>query len=58
MTEAPRVCSAVPIEQAGPAFRSPVCSDVPTLFISVTQDGRTPVSNALEVIGGFSNADT
>ena len=38
----------------GPAFRTPVVSDVPTLFISGTLDGRTPVRNADEVRAGFS----
>ncbi|MEM1116128.1 MAG: alpha/beta fold hydrolase [Bacteroidota bacterium] len=38
----------------GPAFRAPIVSDVPTLFISGTLDGRTPVRNADEVRQGFS----
>ena len=42
------------VPDLGPAFRQPVVSDVPTLFISGTLDGRTPASNADEVRAGFS----
>ncbi|MFP3941614.1 MAG: alpha/beta hydrolase [Thermoanaerobaculia bacterium] len=44
------------VEDLGTEFREPVTSDVPTLFISGSLDGRTPVSNALEVMKGFSEA--
>ncbi len=40
----------------GDGFRAPVTSDVPALFVSGTMDGRTPVSNAREVMQGFRNA--
>lgn len=43
----------VPGLDLGPGFRAPIRSEVPTLFISGTLDGVTPVSNALEVAGGF-----
>lgn len=36
-------------------FRAPVHSEIPALFISGTLDGRTPESNAEEVLGGFPN---
>jgi pimeloyl-ACP methyl ester carboxylesterase len=40
----------------GETFRAPVTSEVPTLFVSGTMDGRTPVSNAREVMQGFRRA--
>jgi len=39
----------------GDAFRAPLHSDVPALLISGTLDGRTPPSNAEEVLKGFPN---
>jgi pimeloyl-ACP methyl ester carboxylesterase len=41
----------------GPAYRAPIRSEVPVLFISGTLDGRTPVSNAEEVRRGFPNSE-
>jgi pimeloyl-ACP methyl ester carboxylesterase len=41
----------------GPSYRSPLRSDVPTLFVSGTLDGRTPISNAEEVRAGFSHSN-
>lgn len=38
----------------GPAFRAPITSDVPTLFISGTLDGRTAPANAEAARTGFS----
>jgi len=49
----PDVCAAWGAPDLGPEFRAPVHADVPTLFISGTLDGRTPVSNAEEVRAGF-----
>ncbi|WP_420455034.1 alpha/beta fold hydrolase [Rubrivirga sp.] len=46
---------ALGVPDLGPAFRAPVASDVPVLFISGTLDGRTPVANADEVSAGFSD---
>lgn len=40
----------------GDGFRAPITSEVPALFVSGTMDGRTPVSNAREVMQGFRNA--
>jgi pimeloyl-ACP methyl ester carboxylesterase len=37
------------------AFRAPIISDVPVLFVAGDLDGRTPISNAVEVAAGFSN---
>lgn len=54
----PDICETVyelvPGLDLGAGFREPVESDVPTLFISGSLDGVTPVSNALEVAHGFS----
>jgi pimeloyl-ACP methyl ester carboxylesterase len=52
----PGVCSAWGNPDAGPQFRAPVKTNVPTLFISGTLDGRTPPSNAEEVRQGFANS--
>ena len=46
---------ALGIPDLGDAFRGPVRSEMPALFISGTLDGRTPVANADEVLGGFPN---
>lgn len=46
--------AALGVADLGPAFREPVVSSVPTLFISGTLDGRTPVANVDEVAAGFS----
>lgn len=51
----PEVCAALPKIELGAAFRTPIKSSVPVLFISGTLDGRTPVSNAEEVKKGFPN---
>lgn len=47
------VCDAWGNPDLGEAFRAPVKSSVPVLFISGTFDVRTPVSNAEEVRRGF-----
>ncbi len=52
----PDICEAWNIPDLGDAFRAPVTSDVPALFISGTLDGRTPISNAEEYAAGFSRA--
>ena len=39
----------------GEEFRGPLRSDVPALFVSGSLDGRTPPSNAEEVLQGFPN---
>ena len=43
------------VEELADEYRSPVRSDTPTLFCAGTLDGRTPVSNAESVLGGFPN---
>ncbi|MCD9028489.1 alpha/beta hydrolase [Luteimonas sp. BDR2-5] len=39
----------------GGAFRAPLHSDVPALFVSGTLDGRTPPANAQALLPGFSD---
>ena len=52
----PEVCEAWGVPQLDAAFRSPLTSDVPTLFISGTLDVRTPVSNTEEIQKGFASS--
>lgn len=40
----------------GDAFRAPVQSDAPTLFVAGMLDGITPVAQTREIMRGFSNA--
>ena len=49
-------CAHWPVEDVGDAYRSPVASDVPVLFISGSLDIKTPPSNANEVRQGFPNS--
>lgn len=51
----PSACAGWNVPDLGDAFRAPVISDVPTLFISGTLDGRTPPENAEETLRGFKN---
>lgn len=44
------------VPDLGEGFREPIASDVPTLFISGSLDGRTPPANAKDVARGFNNA--
>ncbi|HKY41735.1 MAG TPA: alpha/beta hydrolase [Pyrinomonadaceae bacterium] len=52
----PDICDEWKAPDLGDAFRSPLRSEVPVLFISGTLDARTPVSNAEEYLTGFTNA--
>ncbi len=52
----PGICTAWEVPDLGDAFRAPLVTDVPALFISGTLDGRTPVANAEEVRRGFRNS--
>ncbi len=49
-------CSRWPTEDLGDAYRSPVTSNAPVLFISGSLDIRTPPGNAEEVRQGFPNS--
>jgi len=51
----PDVGDGLGLPDAGEAFRGPLTSDVPTLMHVGTLDGRTPVSNADELLPGFRN---
>jgi pimeloyl-ACP methyl ester carboxylesterase len=51
----PDICEVPGLPRLDEDFRAPLESDIPTLFISGTMDGRTPVENAEEVAAGFSN---
>ncbi len=52
----PEVCQEWKAPDLGDAFRAPVKSKVPVLFLSGTLDARTPVSNAEEYRVGFPNS--
>lgn len=49
----PDIAAAWPAADLGDEFRGPLASDIPTLFISGTLDGRTPPSNVDELLPGF-----
>ena len=51
----PELCGAWGIVELPAAERTVIHSDVPVLFVSGTLDGRTPPSNAQEVLSGFPN---
>lgn len=51
----PELRASFEVKDLGGEYRSPVKSNVPTLFMSGTLDGRTSVSDADEVRRGFSN---
>lgn len=52
----PQAADALGVPDLGSNFRLPVQSDVPTLLISGTLDGRTPPSNAEAVRRGLPNS--
>jgi pimeloyl-ACP methyl ester carboxylesterase len=52
----PRLCAAVGEPDLGDAFRAPLSTPVPTLFVSGTLDSQTPPWQAVEVARGFSRA--
>lgn len=51
----PEVCDGVPVPDLGDDFRRPGKSQVPVLLISGSVDGRTPPTNAEEVLPGLAN---
>jgi len=51
----PGGCEVEGLPRLDDSFRAELKTDIPTLFVSGTLDGRTPVSNAEEVALGFSN---
>ena len=52
----PEVCQYLGLDPLPSEFRSPLKSDVPSMFFSGALDYKTPVSNAQEVAENFSNA--
>ncbi|MGH7566925.1 MAG: alpha/beta hydrolase, partial [Gemmatimonadota bacterium] len=52
----PESCESVDVADLGPDFRSPLESDVPTLFVSGTLDSNTPPWQAEENRKGFPNS--
>lgn len=51
----PDIGDGLDLPDAGEAFRGPLASDLPTLMFAGTLDGRTPISNADELLPGFPN---
>ena len=47
-------CPYWPVEDLGESYRGPLASDVEVLAVSGTLDSRTPPSNAVEALAGFS----
>ena len=54
----PFVGEPLGVDDLGDDFRTPVSSDVPTLFCVGTLDGRTPISNAEDAKRGFPRTRT
>jgi len=52
----PQLCGVAGLPRLPDDFRTPVISDVPTLLVSGTFDGRTPVENAVEIAQTLPNA--
>ncbi|GAA0986743.1 alpha/beta fold hydrolase [Acrocarpospora macrocephala] len=52
----PAIGQAIGGPDLGDAFRAPVVSGVPALFMNGTLDGRTPETNALAVKEGFADS--
>lgn len=52
----PEVCAGVPVGDLGDAFRDMQSNDTPALLMSGSLDGRTPPSNAEEVVARMPNA--
>lgn len=52
----PMIGDGLGLADLGEAFRGPLRSEVPVLFISGTLDGRTPPANAQALRPGFSNS--
>jgi pimeloyl-ACP methyl ester carboxylesterase len=52
----PDVCTALPDVDLGDAFRGPLVTDIPVLFVSGTMDSNTPPFQAEELRWGMPNA--
>ncbi len=51
----PHLVGALGLDDLGEAFRTPVKTDIPALFLTGTLDGRTYPKGAREAISGFRN---
>lgn len=51
----PMLGEGIGLVDLGEAFRAPLHSEVPALFVSGTLDGRTPPANAQALLPGFSD---
>lgn len=51
----PMLGDGLGLADLGDAFRAPLHSDVPALFVSGTLDGRTPIANVQALLPGFSD---
>lgn len=52
----PMLADGLGLVELGPAFRAPFHTERPTLIVSGTLDGRTPVANAEALLPGFHHA--
>lgn len=50
----PQLADGLGLVDLGEAFRAPLRSELPALFVSGTLDGRTPQANAQALLPGFS----
>ena len=53
----PDINAVLPVTDLGDEFRQALHSDIPTLFVSGTLDGRTLYQSQLELAANFSNAN-
>jgi len=53
----PDINAALPVTDLGDDFRKELHSDIPTLFVSGTLDGRTLYQSQVELAANFSNAN-
>ena len=51
----PDINHVVPVDDAGDEFRQEVVTDIPTLFLAGTLDGRTIYESQIELTKNFSN---
>lgn len=51
----PMLAEGLGLVDLGEAFRAPLASDVPALFVNGSLDGRTPLANAEALLPGFGN---
>ena len=54
----PMLADGMGLADLGDAFRSPLQTDIPTLFVGGTLDGRTALTNVEALLPGFSSGQT